>query len=153
MTKKAVIRIGKAVLVCVLLIGCQKEEKQLHPVDDSGRYRHGTFQDDDDRRTDEIYQEDTVALSFEDSVVAAAADEAVRRVEEARKEMEQILEGRRAGSHSSAVQDDNRTVSHSSSDDDDNGPESGLYGFDPWDDEDDEWNMDREMTDLYPDEW
>lgn len=152
MTKKAITWIGEAVLVCVLFIGCQKEKKKSHPVVDSSRYRYDTFQDDDSE-SDDIHQEDTAVFSFEDSLVAAAADEAVRRVEEARKEVERILADRRSASDASSGQDNNRTGKHSSSVDDDNGPESGLYGFDPWEDEDDEWNMDREMTDPYPDEW
>lgn len=32
-------------------------------------------------------------------------------------------------------------------------PDDGMFGFDYWDDEDDAYEMDRNQTDAYPDEW
>lgn len=32
-------------------------------------------------------------------------------------------------------------------------PDDGLFGFDPWDDEDDAYSLERGFQDPYPDEW
>lgn len=32
-------------------------------------------------------------------------------------------------------------------------PDDGLFGFDPWDDEDDAYDVERNQVDPYPDEW
>lgn len=32
-------------------------------------------------------------------------------------------------------------------------PDDGLFGFDPWDDEDDAYNLERTIIDPYPNEW
>lgn len=32
-------------------------------------------------------------------------------------------------------------------------PDDGLFGFDPWDDEDDAYHMERNQIDPYPGEW
>ena len=32
-------------------------------------------------------------------------------------------------------------------------PDDPLFGFDPWDDEDDAYNVERNQQDPYPDEW
>jgi len=127
-----------ALMMLALLCSCERKRDDYRP-----EWFYGTIEE----------EEDTLAR---DTGSAALPQPGKSMPEERRstgKEVTGTLEGHQAYQSSRSCDDEEEDDEEQADEHPGTKPDDPMFGYDYWDDEDDAYEMDRNQSDPYPDDW